>query len=60
MWGGSKVAQAPVSSRSSVEEDDVNKIKPEKWSMGILGDKRTDEVPGTHWALYCPDVLCVA
>ena len=46
--GGSKSAQAPVSSGSSTEEDDVNKIKPEKWSLGILSDKQTDEVPGTH------------
>ena len=48
MWGGSKSVQAPVSSGSSIEEDDVNKIKPEKWSMGILSDRRTDEVPGTY------------
>lgn len=60
MRGGSNPAQAPVSSGSSIEEDDVNKIKPEKWSMGILSDRRTDEVPGTHGARYCPVVLRVA
>ena len=37
----------PASSGSSTHEDDVSKTKPEKWSMGVLNDRQTDEVPGT-------------
>ena len=47
MLGGTKSAQKTPSSRSSVDEDDGHKVKPEKWSMGVLNDKQTDEVPGT-------------
>ena len=47
MLGGSKSAQEPASPGSSVDEDDGNKVKPEKWSMGVLNDRYTEEVPGT-------------
>lgn len=47
MLGGTKPAQEPASSGSSVDEDNGNKVKPERWSMGVLNDKQTDEVPGT-------------
>lgn len=47
MLGGTKSAQEPASSGSSVDEDDGNKVKPEKWSMGVLNDRHTEEVPGT-------------
>lgn len=43
MLGG----QEPASSGSSVDQEDGNKGKPEKWSMGVLNDRQTDEVPGT-------------
>ncbi|KAL8645258.1 MAG: hypothetical protein Q9210_006811 [Variospora velana] len=36
----------PMSEASSEGYADV-KAKPEKWSMGILSDKETDEVPGS-------------
>lgn len=45
--GGTKSATEPTSSGSSVDEYDGNKAKPEKWSMGVLNDRQTDEVPGT-------------
>lgn len=44
--GAAKTAQEPASPGSSVG-DDGNKAKPKKWSMGILNDRETDEVPGT-------------
>ena len=47
LLGGTKSAQEPASSGSSVDGDDQNKAKPEKWSMGMLNDRQTDEVPGT-------------
>ena len=34
------------SSGTSTNEHDEIKAKPEKWSMGVLNDKETDEVPG--------------
>ncbi|KAF6222877.1 hypothetical protein HO133_000928 [Letharia lupina] len=43
MLGG----QEPASSGSSVDQEDGNKGKPEKWSMGVLNDRQTDEVPGS-------------
>ena len=47
MMGGAKSTLEPASSGSSIDRDDGNKARPEKWSMGILNDKQTDEVPGT-------------
>lgn len=47
MLGGTKPAQEPASSGNSVDDYDGDKAKPEKWSMGILNDRQTDEVPGT-------------
>ena len=44
--GSNKSAQEPTSSGSSFDGDDGDKARPEKWSMGVLNDKRTDEVPG--------------
>lgn len=46
-WGGRKPPQnaAVGSSASSVDEE--KDVPPtEKWSLGILNDKHTDEVPG--------------
>ena len=48
MLGGSKSARGCASSGCSVDEDDKNKAKLEKWSMGVLNDRQTDEVPGTY------------
>lgn len=57
MLGGTKAAQEPASSGTSVDDYDGDKAKPERWSMGILNDRKTDEVPGTfeHNAtqIYC-------
>ena len=35
-----------TSSPASTEDFEEFKAKPEKWSMGILNDRITDEVPG--------------
>lgn len=51
MLAGTKSDHEPASSGSSGDEDDGNKAKPEKWSMGVLNDRQTDEVPGTFKAL---------
>ncbi|KAL8952108.1 MAG: hypothetical protein Q9222_001976 [Ikaeria aurantiellina] len=37
----------PPLSQSSSEVYDEVKARPEKWSMGVLNDKETDEVPGS-------------
>lgn len=47
IWGSTKSARELTSSGSSIDGDDGNKTRPEKWSMGVLNDKQTDEVPGT-------------
>ena len=39
--------QEVVSSGASSDELDEMKAKPEKWSLGVLNDKETEEVPGT-------------
>ena len=46
--GGSKASQQKtLSSENSTDDDDVPKKKPEKWSMGVLNDTETEEVPGS-------------
>ena len=46
--GVSKVpVQENASSGTSVDGDDGPKRGPEKWSMGVLNDKETEEVPGS-------------
>ena len=47
MISGTKSTLELASSGSSFDRGDGNKFRPEKWSMGILNDKQTDEVPGT-------------
>jgi len=37
-------------SATSMDDFEDDKIRPEKWSFGVLNDKVTDEVPG---ALHC-------
>ena len=45
--GGTRSAPPLASPESSVNGENANKGKPEKWSMGVLNDSQTDEVPGT-------------
>ena len=47
MLGVTKSDHEPASSEGSGNDDRGNKAKPEKWSMGVLNDRQTDEVPGT-------------
>jgi len=37
---------ATASPKSSTDGDEEMKAKPEKWSMGVLNDRETEEVPG--------------
>ena len=43
---GSKAAQEPPSASDSLSSSGDYKRKPVKWSMGVLNDKQTEEVPG--------------
>lgn len=42
-----KAALPATNAVASTDEDDQIKAKPEKWSLGVLNDKETEEVPGT-------------
>ena len=45
--GGKRKAPHEVeSSQTSTDGFDDIKAKPEKWSLGVLNDKETEEVPG--------------
>lgn len=44
--GHSRLAQESISSEKSTDEYAEMKAKPEKWSMGVLNDRETEEVPG--------------
>ena len=48
-WRRSKgpIPQPPLS-HSSSEGNEEMKVRPSKWSMGIMNDPLTDEVPGTN------------
>ena len=46
MLGRSNTGQAAVVPRESSETSEDMKCRPKKWSLGILNDKETDEVPG--------------
>ncbi len=53
--GGKKKAPHEVaSSENSTDGFDDIKAKPEKWSLGVLNDKETEEVPGTSMQSYLP------
>ena len=41
-----KSGPARASFATSMEDFDEVKKQPEKWSLGVLNDKKTDEVPG--------------
>ncbi|KAL8824060.1 MAG: hypothetical protein Q9191_005328 [Dirinaria sp. TL-2023a] len=45
--GVSKTPKASPTSRASSDQYDEIKVRPEKWSLGVLNDKETDEVPGS-------------
>ena len=46
-----KLPSEPTSSASTLQEMEGQKEPvPTKWSMGVLNDKVTDEVPGTNSA----------
>jgi hypothetical protein len=46
-WGATKASrQEAASSGNSTDGYDEIKSKPEKWSLGVLNDRETDEVPG--------------
>lgn len=46
MLGGPKATKTTPMSRASSDGFEEVKVKPEKWSMGVLNDRETDEVPG--------------
>ena len=46
MLGRSTTGQAAVISRESSEALEDMKRRPEKWSLGVLNDRETEEVPG--------------
>ena len=50
MLGRSKAAQQLTVSRESSGGLEELKMKPEKWSMGVLNDRETEEVPGQSTA----------
>lgn len=49
LFSSSKASKAFSTSRSLSDGYDEIKIRPEKWSLGVLNDKETDEVPGKSW-----------
>ena len=52
MLGVSKTTKTSPFSRASSDGFDEIKIRPEKWSLGVLNDKETDEVPGKLLVLH--------
>lgn len=46
--GSSDSAEKGPDSEGSLDRVSETKIRPVKWSLGILNDKETDEVPGTQ------------
>lgn len=43
---GPMTGPVTTSSETSIEDFAEVKKQPEKWSLGVLNDKETDEVPG--------------
>jgi MFS family permease len=46
-WKTKDPSPAPEDSVSSTTGDGQQRVKPEKWSLGVLNDTETDEVPGS-------------
>jgi len=53
LLGGSKATKTSPMSRASSDGFEDLKPRPEKWSLGVLNDKETDEVPGM-WSHHPP------
>lgn len=47
LLGGPKATKTSPMSRASSDGFEDLKSRPEKWSLGVLNDTETDEVPGT-------------
>ena len=47
LGGAKKTPHEVASSGTSTDGFDDIKVKPEKWSLGVLNPRETDEVPGT-------------
>ncbi|KAL8706911.1 MAG: hypothetical protein Q9201_000071 [Fulgogasparrea decipioides] len=45
--GSKPIGAPPAMSEASSDCNEEIKARPEKWSMGVLNDKETDEVPGS-------------
>ncbi|KAL6713509.1 hypothetical protein ACLMJK_008974 [Lecanora helva] len=46
-WSRNEPGLPSTSTKSSTEGYDEIKAKPEKWSLGVLNDRETEEVPGS-------------
>ena len=46
LLGRTKATEALPDSRASSDGFEDVKVRPEKWSLGVLNDKETEEVPG--------------
>ena len=46
-WRNKDPSTTPEDSVSSTTGDGQQRVKPEKWSLGVLNDTETDEVPGS-------------
>ncbi|MCJ1473471.1 hypothetical protein MMC13_002122 [Lambiella insularis] len=47
VFGSSRTEAEPASPSTSLDSGVDRKQRPEKWSLGVLNDKLTDEVPGS-------------
>ena len=54
LGGKRKTPREVESSGTSTDGFDDIKAKPEKWSMGVLNDKETEEVPGMFMQTFLP------
>ena len=51
LFGRGRVAPGSTSPSTSTSGEADMKRRPEKWSMGVLNDKETEEVPGEQCLL---------
>ena len=52
LFGSPNTLPGPLGSATSSNEYEEVKMKPEKWSLGVLNDKETDEVPGMYSHIF--------
>ena len=45
-WRNQKSAEKNDSSTTNSDDEEKAALKPAKWSLGVLNDTETDEVPG--------------